>query len=302
MIPWIQVYSNLIKHPKTTNLADALGLSCKDASPNAVAAGMLVSLWLWAAQNATGGDLSGCSDRAIAEAAEYKKKPSVFVDALIKTKWLNPDRTIHDWEEYAALLNDTVERQKENTRERVRKHRERKKAVTVTHQTPSSVMHRNADCNVTETLSNAPTLPNLTLPNLTVTNIVDGDDSACARNADENDLAGIGLKPGEYLGVTKATVQAVKRETERLMQVVGRKATITDARNVFCYAFRGDGFSFVADSEAVGLLEYALEQAAMSGALGNWRYIGGVLENLSAREIRTRAQAEEYDRKRLEGN
>lgn len=301
MIPWIQVYSNLIKHPKTTNLADELNLSSKDTSPNAVAAGMLVSLWLWAAQNATDGDLSGCSDRAIAEAAEYRKKPSVFVAALIKTRWLNADRKIHDWEEYAALLNDTVERQKENTRERVRKHRERKRTATATTQTEELETHCNALCNVTETLSNAPTLPNLTLPNLTIHNYDDGD-SACARNADEDELAGIGLKPGEYLGVTLETVNSVKQEADRLMHTVGRKPTATDCRNVFCYSCRAFDEKQGIDRDAVELLEYAFEQAALSGVPGNWRYIIGVLETLSAREIQTREQAEGYDRSRREAD
>lgn len=188
MIPWIQIYSNLIHHPKTTNLADELGIRSADANPNAVAAGMLVSLWLWAAQNATDGDLSGCSDRAIAEAAEYKKKPSAFVSALIKTKWLDEDRKLHKWEEYASLLQDMNDRQKANTAERVRRLRERRKqekAVTETPEssadvTPSQALpdeERNA-CNgysnVTVTQCNAPTLPNLTLPNntLPVSNII----------------------------------------------------------------------------------------------------------------------------------
>ena len=188
MIPWIQIYSNLIHHPKTTNLADELGIRSADANPNAVAAGMLVSLWLWAAQNATDGDLSGCSDRAIAEAAEYKKKPSAFVSALIKTKWLDEDRKLHKWEEYASLLQDMNDRQKANTAERVRRLRERRKqekAVTETPEssadvTPSQALpdeERNAcNCysNVTVTQCNAPTLPNLTLPNntLPVSNII----------------------------------------------------------------------------------------------------------------------------------
>ena len=92
MIPWIQVYSNLIRHPKVTKLADKLNLTSKDAGPNVIAAGMLVSLWLWAAQNATDGDLSECSDRAIAEAAEFKRKPSLFVEGLIYAKLLDEDR------------------------------------------------------------------------------------------------------------------------------------------------------------------------------------------------------------------
>lgn len=188
MIPWIQIYSNLIHHPKTTNLADELGIRSADANPNAVAAGMLVSLWLWAAQNATDGDLSGCSDRAIAEAAEYKKKPSAFVSALVKARWLDEDRKLHKWEEYASLLQDMNDRQKANTAERVRRLRERRKqekAVTETPECNNSVTHDeafnseesnvcNGYGNVTVTQCNAPTLPNLTLPNntLPISNIV----------------------------------------------------------------------------------------------------------------------------------
>lgn len=214
MIPWIQVYSNLIKHPKTTALADELGIRSADANPNAVAAGMLVALWLWAAQNAADGDLSACSDRAIAEAAEYKKKPSVFVAALMKTRWLDSDKKLHQWEEYASLLQDMLDRQKANTAERVRRHRERRKQETANPQpeqpeeppAPDCNGYTTAECNenvtpetderfgepdvisgecngysnVTETLCNAPTLPNLTLPNLTLpvsTNIIGQPDT-----------------------------------------------------------------------------------------------------------------------------
>lgn len=188
MIPWIQVYSNLIHHPKTTALADELGIRSADANPNAVAAGMLVSLWLWAAQNATDGDLSRCSDRAIAEAAEYKKKPSAFVSALLETRWLDESKKLHDWEQYASLLQDMNDRQKANTAARVRRLRERRKqesAVTVTPDVEEDVTQPEEpfgeDCNacngysnVTVTLGNAPTLPYPTLPNntLPVSNII----------------------------------------------------------------------------------------------------------------------------------
>lgn len=170
MIPWIQVYSNLIRHPKVTKLADKLNLTSKDAGANVIAAGMLVSLWLWAAQNATDGDLSECSDRAIAEAAEYKKKPSLFVEALIYAKLLDEDRKLHDWDEYATLLIDCEDQQKEKTRKRVERHRAKKKAL------------QNMECNVTVTPCNAPTIPNLTIPNNTFTreskNILDNQRTA----------------------------------------------------------------------------------------------------------------------------
>ena len=173
MIPWIQVYSNLLRHPKTTGLADELGLTSSHASPNAVAAGMLISLWLWAAQNATDGDLSHCSDRAIAEAAEFRKKPAVLVAALIKTRWMDEDRKLHDWEEYASLLHDIEARNKENTRNRVKRYRDRKKlsAEGGEHETGNvTVGECNGNGNVTCNECNAPTLPNLTLPNITLPN------------------------------------------------------------------------------------------------------------------------------------
>ena len=170
MIPWIQVYSNLLRHPKTTALADELGLTSAHTSPNAVAAGMLVSLWLWAAQNATDGDLSNCSDRAIAEAAEYRKKPAALVAALIKTRWLDPDRKLHDWEEYASLLHESEARSKENAKNRAKRYRERKKLQNQS-DAPQSIAVTNDECHgdvtVTHHGNHADTLPNLTLPNIT---------------------------------------------------------------------------------------------------------------------------------------
>ena len=134
MVPWIQVYSNLIHHPKTTALADELELKSGDVNPNAIAAGMLVSLWTWAVQNAYNGDLSECSDRAIAEACLWKKKPSTIVDALINAGWIDVSTetgkrvtTLHDWGDYATLLVDAEENRRSKTRERVQRYRDRKR-------------------------------------------------------------------------------------------------------------------------------------------------------------------------------
>lgn len=237
MIPWIQIYSNLIHHPKTTNLADELGIRSADANPNAVAAGMLVSLWLWAAQNATDGDLSGCSDRAIAEAAEYKKKPSAFVSALIKTKWLDEDRKLHKWEEYASLLQDMNDRQKANTAERVRRLRERRKQEKTVTETPESSAdvtpsqalpdeERNA-CNgysnVTVTQCNAPTLPNLTLPNntLPVSNILPSTD-----DTEQVGSIGAAATHGQPYG-TRGNVYLTESEYDRLLLNFGELNLIT---------------------------------------------------------------------------
>ena len=258
-----------------------------------VAAGMLVSLWLWASQNVTNGDLSGCSDRAIAEAAEYRKKPDVFVKALIKTKWLDEDRKLHDWEEYATLLNDCAERQKENTRERVKRCRERKKAAAAA----NAVQCGNATCNVTnaktpasETLGNAPTLPNHTLPYLT--NDITGAAGDTAREeTDSGLLSTIGLKPGEYI-VTVAQVAKTIEDTDRLFRKFRKDARPVelDRRMVFILSSHSP--------DAYGLLEYAFEQAQTAGKVNDWRYIAGIMRVLASRGITTVEQAKEWDTER----
>lgn len=236
---------------------------------------MLVSLWLWAAQNATDGNLSGCSDRGIAEAAEYRRKPETFVAALMETGWLNADRKLHDWDEYATLLMDCEERQREQTRSRVQKHRERKKAKC------------NDGCNATVTPCNAPTVPNRTLPNITLPNISgDGGDNR-AQEATEKELAEIGLNPGEYPMVTGGKVAYIKRLTERLFAQYRKTAPESwDYRMVF---------SLVVSPESEGLLDYAFENAAIAGKAEDWRYIGGIMRTLSVRGITMVSEAREWD-------
>lgn len=298
MIPWIQVYSNLIKHPKTYALADELKITCKDASPNAVAAGMLISLWLWAAQNATDGDLSQCSIRAIAEASEYKKNPASFVTALKKTRWLDDNMKLHDWGEYAMLLMDIEQQQREKTKERVQRHRAKKKAAGNGKKTPEC----NAGCNVTDTPGNAPTIPNHTIPNLTIISGDDGGVSAGAREANAEELATIGLKLGEYPGVTHQIVEGIRTLGPTLFETYAPHSicTILDFKKIFQYVIRTDFTSgrLVIDSPAAGLLEYAFEMAWRAEKPGNWRYIDGIMGRCSARGILTAQMAREWDEDR----
>ena len=280
MIPWIQVYSNLIRHPKITKFADKLNLTSKDAGANVIAAGMLVSLWLWVAQNATDGDLSECSDRAIAEAAEFKRKPSLFVEALIHAKLLDEDRRLHDWDEYATLLIDYEEQQREKTRKRVEKHRAKKKAL------------QSAECNVTDTPCNAPTLPNLTKPNLTLQNISGDDgDTAREREASESELLSIGIKPGEYSGMTTDLVDEIKVTTYKLFckYLPAAFPQPWDYRQVAQYC---------GPVGRAQLLDYAFEQAGVSGKVGDWRYINGIMDRLAMRGINTVEQARLWDAER----
>lgn len=270
-----------------TRLADKLALTSKDVGPNVIAAGMLVSLWLWAAQNATDGDLSECSDRAIAEAAEYRKKPSVFVEALNYAKLLDEDRKLHDWDEYATLLMDCDKQQREKTRQRVAKHRAKKNAQGQGECNATC----NAGCNVTDTPGNAPTIPNHTLPYPTIPISSAGAAvSARAGDASEKELLSIGLRPGEFPGVTADHVAWVISTTKTLFEKYRHNTPEPwDYRCIFRYS---------STPENIDLLDYAFEQAAIAGKVNDWRYIDGIMRNLNFRDLFTREQAREWDESR----
>lgn len=168
MIPWIQVYSNLPHHPKTARLADELGLNNKAVGVDTVAVGIVVSLWTWAMQNAYTGDLSGVSDRTIAEACRFKGDPSKFVSALTAAGFLDADRRIHDWEEYAAQIIDAEDNRKANDRERAKKYRDKKRDASRDGHVTEADISRDAsrDNPVTSRENHAPTIPYHTIPDI----------------------------------------------------------------------------------------------------------------------------------------
>lgn len=187
IVPWVQVYSNLPQHDKVVSLADTLGLKCSGVSPEAIATGLLVSLWCWAVQNRTDGDLSGVNPRTIAKACQWEKSPDKLVSALRDCGWLDADMHIHDWEEYSVRLMENEAAQKEKTRKRVAEYRERHakggkaksgnadENETAIYNKVSSNENVTVTRNVTvtegneaDTQCNASTVPNLTVPNLTV--------------------------------------------------------------------------------------------------------------------------------------
>ena len=147
MIPWIQVYSNVVAHPKTTRLAEELELKSGCVHPRIVAVGMLVAIWTWAVQNAYDGDLSRVSPTVIAEACRWKKAPRKLWDALVASGYLDSDGHLHDWDEYAVLFMDAEERRREKSRERSLRYRQRKEAK------------RHACVTVTSVTNHAPTIP-----------------------------------------------------------------------------------------------------------------------------------------------
>ena len=293
MIPWIQVYSNLPQHKKTSRLAEELKISSAVVDPNMVAVGILIGLWTWAIQNAYDGDLSECSARTIANACQWKKKPETLVAALKKTGWLDADMRLHDWEEYAVLLIDQEENRKAKTRDRVNRYRSKKAA--------SCNVTQSVTSNVTDTLCNAPTVPNLTKPDQLFSG---GGDDARARASEEisDFAAGRDMDPSLYFGVTPEIHAEVEAFTDAAFsRFAKRPPTENDDAQAFMalYSSREDpgtgNWIMTIPRDNKDLLLYAFEAASNAGKPGDWRYINGVLSKLRQRGIRTLQEAEDYD-------
>lgn len=146
---WIESHQTLREHPKVYVLVDALGVS------KAQILGHLHLIWWWCVDYAPDGVISQ-NDVTVARAGEWTGDPKQFVTALVTAGFI--DRVddvlvVHDWGEYRLhydLVRERQSRQKEQTRERVRLFREKK---------------RNSNAPVTP--SNAPTKHNQTKHNQT---------------------------------------------------------------------------------------------------------------------------------------
>jgi hypothetical protein len=233
---------------------------------NYEATGLIVSLWCWAAVNAPDGNLGGYNSRDISEAIGYKKAPLKLINVLTDAGFVdikeNGNPVIHDWDEHAALLMDSNEQQKKNTRERVRRYRERRKANCETGMC-------NDASSVTCNASNAPTLPNLTLPYLT-SDLYRGSSSA-----------------GVSVSAKSVTHDLFKR-------YVGKLPNDADCERTSNRIMRGGEIN----EDAAGLLEYAFEAAHKAGKPGNWNYIEAVLDRCSLYEIYTADDAKRADEER----
>lgn len=174
---WIELHQNLPAHRKVKKLKRLL----KIKTPQAV--GHLAMLWLWAVDNTPDGDLSALDPEDIAEACEWPKDAEQFVQALTEAGFIDPDAKLHDWSDYAGMLLDRRENQREQNRKRQQRYRNKRKADSnatesnVSTQDSNTVTHDN-NVSVTryESVSNAPvtTLPNLTIPNHTKPNLNQG--------------------------------------------------------------------------------------------------------------------------------
>lgn len=238
--------------------------------------GTLVSLWLWALDNAQDGSLEGVSDKTIARVCDFpEKKAGKLMEALLKHGFVDCDGDhyiIHDWYDYAGKLMDRREKDRERKKKPLKKQQD---------------FQWSSGGNPEEVTGNSyATVPNRTIPYPTQPDISGAAGDTRARMASEEELSLIGLNPGEYPFVTAETVQSVMDAAASLFRkYFSREPTATDCRMVFTISPPG----------CYELLDYAFEAAAIAGKLGDWRYIRGVMDRLAARGIQTPQQAREWD-------
>jgi hypothetical protein len=89
-------------HPKTIDLSERLDI------PVYAAVGLLEMLWHYVGDYTPQGNVGKVSDRVIARAVQWDKEPSLLIDALVESKWLDRSEQyrliVHDWDQHAEEL------------------------------------------------------------------------------------------------------------------------------------------------------------------------------------------------------
>lgn len=160
---WIESHQELTDHPKKDALAEALFVGMvPDDIADLAAIGLLQRLWWWALSYAQDGDLSRYTDRQIARGCRWGGDVDSLINAFVKSGFIDGDRKLHDWHEYAGRLIEQRENGRRANAERQRRHRQR-----YSQDSPKDVT-RDVTRDVTEgeTGRNGPTYPTQpTIPN-----------------------------------------------------------------------------------------------------------------------------------------
>jgi hypothetical protein len=97
---WIESHADLRDHPKLDLLMDLAMVTRRDA------VGLLHLIWWRALTYAPDGDLSAFTDSQVARWAEWDAEPAMLLSALKLAGFMDEQRTLHDWDDYAGRWLD----------------------------------------------------------------------------------------------------------------------------------------------------------------------------------------------------
>lgn len=105
---WLEIHQSLLNHRKTLEAAESLNLK------PVYLLGHIVSLWLWALDNAPTGTLGHIKPQTLARVMDWSDDPQSLLGVLIDVGFLDESSAglvIHDWWQYAGKL---IERREQN--------------------------------------------------------------------------------------------------------------------------------------------------------------------------------------------
>jgi hypothetical protein len=133
--------SKLVSNPKFFNLVELLKVGKLDAFWN------LHHLWYWCSDHYPDGVMKNVSDVSLAFAAQWPGEPKAFVDALVKSRFLDREPgalVVHDWQEwrpeYVRSRDRRIAVRPENDRKVTGKRPENDRKVTNSEHSNSSVV------------------------------------------------------------------------------------------------------------------------------------------------------------------
>lgn len=203
---WIEVHQSLPTHAKTMEMSLLLDI------PEVYCMGHVVSLWLWALDNAADGWVNVARPMVIARAARWPGEPGRFVDALLGAGFLDDDGMIHDWDDYTGRLMERRERVREQTRHRTRAWRDRLRLTAPESEGPVTqlVTRHKSVGDAPVTLGDAPTVPNPTVPNRTRSK-----ESSTTPKGSRRD-ANVPAVPSRHQAVINAWLEAISRDPSKV--------------------------------------------------------------------------------------
>lgn len=266
---WIELHDTLPDHDKVLDLSVALKMD-KD-----MVVGKLVRLWTWALNNREDGLFKARDTATIAEVMRFKGKPQRLVDALVAARLLDVTAdgyAIHDWDERVGMLLAKRETTRAQTRERVRRHRNKKlgngdetecNALQERYETPD------------ETQCNAATVPKPYL----LDDEDDDNDAHCAgagayAREDDLDEWGAAYADADY------AVKAAYRSS------FGREATPEEVATLSRIAVLNGKTALIGE---------AIRRAAAAGARTVGPYVAQIIKDWRFQEIDTREELADYD-------